>query len=295
MVIVCERRFDALPVSHTNFRTVGTLFFLLRFLHPVVRIWHVPEAAVDVPVLFVFAFCVPTLGLFAISPMADGRRFHLLVAAGILDLIHWVIAVIPVSHPAYWTLDGSVWVYPMNLAGIAHVVFTILIVLTYARNVVAERHLEAAMSSAAQEREYRKGPQGYEKGQKEWAERRYPRRRAENYFSDGRRKPRRASKSKKKNGRALHSDISPEESFDALTPAQMEAREIINDLREELVNIGNIQKRKARLRTLQREYHPDKNPPEEEEKVKEVFHYVQKWWDDVDGIFAEEYMAHLEV
>lgn len=274
-----EKKYDATPLSETNFRIVGTLFFLGRFVHPSLRVWHVPEAN-DAPALIFLAFCVPTLGLLTILPIAYGRRFHLLLIVATMDAIHWILSTLPEYHAAYWALDDSLWAYAMNVMAIAHVVFTIVIVLSYTRNVIAERHVKPAPRN------------DYTKRQAEFTHEAAPQGDAE---TSGDSPPRRPSKERRrKSSKSRQHKMAPEDTAE-LTPAQQEARRIIETLRDELLAIGNIQKRKTRLRNLQREYHPDKNPPEIEEMVREVFYYVQKWWDDVDGIFAEEFKIKCDV
>merc|ERR1712118_273379 len=75
-----------------------------------------------------------------------------------------------------------------------------------------------------------------------------------------------------------------------ITPREKTEDEIwvdneIQRLRDELMGISEVAKRKARLRELQREYHPDKNPTDMSARVTPLFHYVQRWWEDLEGNF----------
>lgn len=65
----------------------------------------------------------------------------------------------------------------------------------------------------------------------------------------------------------------------------------IQKLRDELMGIADVAKRKARLRELQREWHPDKNPTEMSARVTPLFHYVQRWWEDPEGYFEQRRAA----
>lgn len=52
-------------------------------------------------------------------------------------------------------------------------------------------------------------------------------------------------------------------------------------LRTELCELDGLEpgERKARLRTLQRELHPDKQPPEMHKHTEPLFHMVQRQWE----------------
>lgn len=78
----------------------------------------------------------------------------------------------------------------------------------------------------------------------------------------------------------------------AKTEDEAFVEERILQIREELLGIADEQKRKSRLRELQREYHPDKNPTESSARVTPIFHYVQRWWEDLEGVFKREHAAH---
>lgn len=296
---VFDRQFDAVLLEQTNFWLTGSIFFLSRFLHPLARLTTIP-GAMEAPAIFVAAFLVPTLGLLT---MTVERKFHLLCAVGGLDVLHWVLATIPMHYAAYWTLPDDMWAYPLNLLAIGHVITTVVFVLTYGRNIVAERYRPKSESKRKaktrrssktrvhfaedvderQDRDY-----SYRtKGRKS----RYQRSTDCTFPFDGDRRDRRASWE----GELPRGKPAEDDDPVAITRGKIEAGKIIKELREELLGIGSIQKRKVRLRELQKQYHPDKNPPKEEEKVREVFHYVQKWWDDIDGIYEGEFRAHLEV
>jgi len=68
---------------------------------------------------------------------------------------------------------------------------------------------------------------------------------------------------------------------------------LVRQLRSELVAIPSLAKRKARVRELQRQYHPDKNPGNEKRNTC-IFLYIQMWWDDLGGFFHEEFQRHVQ-
>jgi len=304
--IKLERQYDNTLLDQTNFWFTGSLFFLSRFLYPIARLMLVPSAAIDAPAIFVFAFLVPTLGLLT---MMVQRKLHLLLVVGGLDVVHWVLSALPMHHDAYWTQSDDLWEYPLNLLAFGQILMTIVFVLTYGRNIAAERYRPkseprqrkgktsrpkktrvqfAGDLGSADETE--DGNSYRSKGKKKQYQRSTG---CDFSFGDSDRKDREASwKENLPKGMSLDGVPQPK------TPGKRKVEKIINALREELLGIGSIQKRKVRLRELQKQYHPDKNPPKDEETVREVFYYVQKWWDDIDGIqgvYEGEFRAHLEV
>lgn len=79
----------------------------------------------------------------------------------------------------------------------------------------------------------------------------------------------------------------------AKTEDEVFVEQRIQQIRKDLLGIGKDKSKvKARLRELQREYHPDKNPAEMSARVTPVFHYVQLWWEDSEGMFECESVAN---